>query len=64
MAKRAYILSVDEAKALYEAAEYARKNSWHTNHIGDRLAVLNSAVRKLRRADTLHLESNEEDDYA
>jgi len=50
------VLTAEEADALFEAAEFARKNSWHTNHLGDRLAVLNSAVRKLRRATTLHLE--------
>jgi len=49
-------LTAEEADALFEAAEFARKNSWHTRHLGDRLATLNRAVSKLRRATTLHIE--------
>jgi hypothetical protein len=61
MAKRTEVLSAEEAEALYEAAEFARKNSWHINHLGERLALLNSAVRKLRRAETLHIQEEEID---
>jgi len=56
MTKRTEILTAEEAEALFDAAEYTRKHSWHINHLGERLALLNSAVRKLRRADTLHIE--------
>lgn len=50
------ILTSEEAEALFEAAEFARKNSWNSNHLGDRLTTLNRAVRKLRRATALHIE--------
>lgn len=53
-------MTAEEADALFEAAEFARKNSWHTNHLGDRLKNLNSAVRKLRRATTIHIEQEKD----
>jgi hypothetical protein len=59
MARRTEVLSVEEAEELYEAAQFARNNSWHINHLGERLALLNSAVRKLRRADTLHIQQED-----
>ena len=55
MTERTETLTADEANALYEAAEYARKNRWQSFG-GDDLAQLNSAVRKLRRADVLRIE--------
>jgi hypothetical protein len=45
-------LTAEEADALFEAAEYARKNRWQ-RHVDDELSHLNSAIRKLRRATML-----------
>lgn len=52
------LMTAEEAEALFEAAEYARKNHWHL-HLGDRYAALNRAVNKLRRADTIHIEKED-----
>ena len=42
------ILTEAESEALFEAAEYVRKHRWSQH---DRLTDLNSAIRKLRRAE-------------
>lgn len=50
-------LTAEEAEALFEAAEYARKNQWGAKD----LAPLNSAIRKLRHANQLIIEEEHED---
>lgn len=47
-------MTAAEAEALFEAAEYARKQRW-----GNDPAALNRAVSKLRRASTLIIEQEE-----
>ena len=54
-APKTLTLTVAEAEQLFEAAEYARKNRWQP-HPGDDLTNLNSAIRKLRRAEVLIIE--------
>jgi len=58
MGGRTEVLSVAEADALFEAAEYARKHRWRL-HVNDELKHLNAAIKKLRHAHTLHIEQDE-----
>jgi hypothetical protein len=53
MTERTETLTELEAEQLYEAAEYYRKRDWTT--FPDELAALNSAIKKLRRADVLRI---------
>ncbi len=51
-------MTAEEAEALFEAAEYARKNRWSPTD-RDTLPALNRAVSKLRRASVIHIEQGE-----
>jgi hypothetical protein len=52
-------LTAEETDALFEAAEYARKNRWQL-HVNDELLHLNSAIRKLRRATMLVIQPSDD----
>jgi hypothetical protein len=52
-------MTAQEAEALFEAAEYARKHRWSANDPAFH-AQLNSAISKLRRADTITIGQEDE----
>ena len=57
MQQREQTLTVEEADALFEAASDARKHLWTRRD----LTSLNSALRKMRRATTIHFAPEKED---
>ena len=59
MAEYMETLTAEEADALFEAAEYARKNRWQL-HVNDELKHLKSAIRKLRHATMLVIQPSKD----